>query len=625
MSAVALLAATAVLAVLAAWGKPALTFGVLLATVLLVPATVLLPGTPSAVVTVPRVVELAAVVGTVLATRRSPSTDRRPWPLVLFVLIAYLAVTAVTGVGLADTLTPPVPAAYAWVGLGEQAVLLVLALSLARLLTARTVIVLAAALAAGTVLVGLLEAATGTSWSRLVFHAVRSQLGSVQAQPLEHRQGHLRIRGAADFALEYGWMLVALLPLTAAAAVAAARRGRRVRAAAASLVAVALGWCCYLSRTRSSLAAFLVVAVVLAVVFVPRRRAGYLLIAAGAAVGALAVGPTLAAALSPAAGQGSIDVRLERLPQVLALAAHRPLQGIGLTGIQRLGIAGYDSSFVRAYVETGALASVLLTLTLLAAVAAAGRGLIGRPLLRLDSDDRLLAMAVTLSLLALVLSATTFDAFSVLGSTRLFWLLCGAGVAAADRIRGPARLPSVTAALTVPRVALVLLAVGAGFAVRAAAPTHVAAEAVFATLDLRTEVHDDPPGMGRTLVTTTCHAATDIAQLDQPWRTTRCAEAGPPGWGRLRVEAGTRSELAGALQAIAQTAHALPGLQSLRMSPAAVGAVAGKPAAAEVAPAVLGLLAAFGAVVVRARGEQRVLRRNPAGRAARPGQAAAAR
>ena len=605
MSAAALLLLTVVLAALAALGRPSLTFGVLLGTVLLLPATILVPSSPSAILTVPRVVELGAIVGVVVAYRRRPLPRRPAWPLVVFVLMAYLAVAAVTGIGLADRLTAPVPAAYAWVGLAEQVVLLVVGMLLVVRIDPARLLLIVAGLAGVACLVGSVEAATGSSWARLVFHGVPSQLSSVQAQLLEHRQGHLRVRGAADFALEYGWFVAALVPFAAAAAAAAARRGRRLVATAAVLLAVALVGVCYLTRTRSALAAVLCIAAVLGVALAPRTRSSLIIGLGILAVTGLAAGPTLASALSPSAGQGSIDVRLARLPQVLSLAADRPLRGIGLTGIQRLGIAGFDSSFVRAYVETGAVASVLLALALLTSLVTVGRGLLVRARLRLGGDDALLALASLTALVALLASASSFDTFGVLGSTRLFWLLCAVGVVAAERLRGPARLPSLRATATVPRLALVVAAIGAGFVVRAATPTHVADTAVFATLDVATEAVADPPGMGRTFVTTVCDAASEIAQPGQSWRVTRCGESGPPGWGTLRVEAGSRAQTQDALVQIARAVYQIPGLQHLRIGRSALGPQTGRPAPAEVAPAVFGVLAAFAVLILPGSDDRR--------------------
>src|SRR5689334_4331862 len=99
------LAALAALVLLAAHGRPLVTLSVLAFTVLLVPATMPIPGSPTAVLTGSRLVELACVVGVLRAPRTAP---RERLPLTLLPLLVYAGVAAVTGVAYASTHIDPV-------------------------------------------------------------------------------------------------------------------------------------------------------------------------------------------------------------------------------------------------------------------------------------------------------------------------------------------------------------------------------------------------------------------------------------------------------------------------------------------------------------------------------------
>jgi len=321
---VALVAALAAMAVI---GKPPAKLAALLVALLLIPSTLLFPGAPSGVITASRVVEVAAAVGIGRSLRRG---DRQsaPAPPVLFVLLVYLGVTAVTGVALADSRTDTVPAAYLWLDQAEQPLLLVFGLFLGRRLRATTVLRAVAGVTAAAAGIGVVEAITGGSWARLLFRAEPGQLSTSFAGPLELRAGATRVRGAAEFALAYGWVMTALAALLIVAVATMHLHKRRTATTVTTLVLAAAIATVYLTRTRTALAGLIVVAVVEIVRLQARRPflVAVTAVAAGAAL--LVIGPSLLNHLSPAVDRGSIDVRVERLPDVLGHHASRPTRRV---------------------------------------------------------------------------------------------------------------------------------------------------------------------------------------------------------------------------------------------------------------------------------------------------------
>ncbi len=577
---------TGALALVALSGTARTALAVLLATSVLLPASLVLPGSPTALLTVPRVIEAAALLG-VLLHRAAPVRPAPRAPVVVVPLLAYLAVTALTGVGWAPHPVDPVAAAYLWVGQAEQLLVLVLVLVLARQVRSRVILCQVAVVAAIAAGIYLLEVATGQSFARLLFRASPDQLGSVPASVLERRDGALRVRGAADFALEGGWLLAATVPLVCVWAADLARRGRRTAAALAVGLVPLLVFAVFLTRSRSATAVALLVAAGLLLVLAPRRPASLL---AGIAVvfGAAAVlGPVVVDAFTNQASSGSAQVRLERLPEVLGLASDRPLLGVGLTGIGQVGFAGVDSSYVQVYVEAGAIAVALLTVALIALLVAVLRGL-WLPRRAGSDDDRLLALGAGAALVTLVVAAAAFDLFTA-GSFRLFWWIGAVGLVAAERL-GAVPVRRTPRVLVSPlRWALVLVAVAGAVVVRLAVPTHAATEVVFATMDPRTEAADGPVGLGRQLVRSLCGVARQV-DLAGGAHAASCVEKGPPGWGVLRVEAPHAFATGLGVRTILTSTESVPALRFVRVSSTADSPAVGVPNAVRVAPAVVGVL-----------------------------------
>ena len=70
------------------------------------------------------------------------------------------------------------------------------------------------------VLIGFIERLTKFSWGEFFFeHVPASYIPSIAPGTLSVRGAAVRSQGAAQFALEYGWVLAMLLPLTVAATI----------------------------------------------------------------------------------------------------------------------------------------------------------------------------------------------------------------------------------------------------------------------------------------------------------------------------------------------------------------------------------------------------------------------
>jgi hypothetical protein len=592
---VVVLAALAGLVLLAAHGRPLITLSVLTATVLLVPATMVLPGSPVAALTGSRLVELACVVGALRAPRRQGGVRV---PLTLLPLVVYAGVALVTGVAFASTQVDPVSATYAWFGTGEMVLVVLLALSLARRLPASQLLVVLAVAGVVTALVGLGEWLTRESWARYVLRAAQPGVGGVPAQPLEHRSGDVRVRGATEFALAYGWLMAALVPVVVAATLVKARIGVVMRVLVVAGVPAVLA-AVFLSRGRSPLLAALVLLAAVLALLVPRRPAFLLLLGVLVLGSAVWLGPDVVHRLSPSVDQGSVDIRVHRLPHVLDLAAANPFRGTGLTGIQVFGTGFVDSSYLQVYVESGVLAVVLFVIALVAPLVSVLRGvLLGR-----GGDDWLLAMATFGGMSALVVGAAFFDAFTTLSSTRLFWLLVGVALVAAERCIDPVERPGWRQVLQPARLALVLAAIGVGLVARALWPGHATATALIQTVDTKTAMLSQPAGLSRTLDTTVCQAAREGIDPAYAWHVSTCEELATPGWVRVAVTAHDRPAASTGLTQLTTSLKAYPGLAGIQQSTGTRGAVFGIPTVARTAPVTLGI--AVGALVLLLPGRRR--------------------
>ncbi len=538
-------------------------FGLLATTVVLLPADLDLPDVDLPLVTPTRVVVLLVAAGLLL--RHRGVFGATP---VHLAGAAFAVTTLITGVVLAPPGVRTRDAALDWVSLLEPLAVFVVALAALRvadegdgaLRVLRRITVLAVVLA-------LLERSSGISWGQL--------LGS-SAGPLEMRAGETRVRVGSELALAFAWTLAALLP---AALAASPRRSLTQAAVLTGCLLAAL-----FSYSRTAPLAF--AAGIGLVVLGNRDRR----LAIGAATAVAAVGavfltvPAVAARFTAEVDLGAIAVRSERLPVLLEAAAQRPLQGLGLSGTNALGIPTTDNSFVLAYVETGVLGAVLLLLAVGCGLVCAGRGLLGPP-----GPNRASCAAAVAGAGVLVLGGAVFDALQIRGTADLLWLLLAVGVAASERSAGRQELLRPWRDVPAVRGALVAAALVTGLVVAYAWPSHIASTVVFETLPPGRLASDttDPVDEGRRLVATTCAVAEQYATRNDVRVDCRDLN-GAAGEGELRVQAGELEPVARALVEIEQIVRDRTRVTALRFRLASPPAK-GTPSLVRTAPAWLPL------------------------------------
>lgn len=415
-------------------------FLVLVAGEVLIPATLVVPNDGVSALTVERLILLGVAANLVVRRQRGelpaglarPGRTHAAWA-------GWLLVAVVTGGLLA---TPGVPLDGTWrslLGIFEQFAFFAVALACARVLDDHTILRTLGGVLVVSAGIGILEHVTRASFGHFLFAGVPSQQATDAAAPLQPHGGGVRVRAGAEFALQFAWISAALLP----ALLVAPLRRRRTGGPPG---AFALGWrfvavlavlaAVYWSYTRSVLAAGVVIAVVLAVGVWDRRAGlpalGVLL--AGAAVGLGVASVRAHFALDLSASTGPTGIRLQRLPIVLSVASATPWHGIGLAGLNSVGIPTTDSTWLRVYAETGTLGLAALLVVLGTGLAAAARGLLAP-----SAAARALPAAAVAGMCCLLVSAFAFDTFTLENSGLLYWLLAAVAIASAERSLGPAR------------------------------------------------------------------------------------------------------------------------------------------------------------------------------------------
>lgn len=503
MSALLLAAATLAAMVAVGWLPLPRAFGVTAATFLLVPSSLVLPNPLTPAFTVTRLVLLAFVAGLIRRTRRGEmSSDVWRPGLVHLLAGGYLAIALIDGVALAPGTVVFTTAALDWLNALDQMVCLLAGLAVFRHLRrageSRFVMQALGAALMASVLIGIGEHVTGGSWSQLLFSAQKSQKSVDAARDLISRDGERRIRGAAQYAIEYGWVCAMLIPPLLAGILRWGRRRAWLVLPALGLVVLAIFW----SFTRTALPAAALGMVVLGIASRDRR---FVAVAVGAlAVGVVAVvaDPHLLTMLSPSADQGSIDVRAQRLPVVWQAVSSRPVTGLGYSGLDYYGVTTTDSSWLLQYAELGVLGLGALIALLGTVLGRCVRGLTAT-----DRDARLTCAVAVASLTVAIAGGFAYDSLSVLSTSRLIWLLAAVGLAAAESV--PQRVAGPQVASRWLRVPAALAAAGATAAVAtvalAAWPRTTVIRAQFEALPASEESGNyDNVDEGRQLISTAC-------------------------------------------------------------------------------------------------------------------------
>lgn len=555
--------------------------------IVLVPATLVVPNGVSFVPTFHRVVLWSLLAGVVVAVGRDrlPSRTLRLTPVHLLAAVVVV-VTLIVGIGVGLPLASFRHAAVSWLRVLDHLVVFVAVAAVVRatpdLRRVRWIIAIAVLLAAG---IGVTEHLTRASWGQWLFGDLASQRATDAASSLGVRAGNVRVRGAAEFALEYGWVLVALLPMVTVALGDLRGRWRWTAPFAVALPVAAVFW----SYSRTPLWALLPTLAVAAVLVRIRWHAATVGAAiAIAAVTVLAV-PAVIAGHDLEVDEGSIDVRSERLPEILEVAAERPFVGMGFGSLEELGYPTTDSSYLLLYAEVGAAGLAVVVVTLLLALVYVARGAFATP-----SDAQRTAGAAAAGMVALLAGAAAYDTFQVQMSATVFWVLAAVGLVAAERAAAPIRWspwPWRT------RLALPVAGTVLGAVVVLVTPAVHVGNFMFVTLptELETKRHTQDH-IGRRLVGSVCDVVRGTGGTIGGARVDCSAESSAEGVGRLHVVAARADRVPDAIAQLTAGIVDVVGIESFRVYPHAE-IVESLPTAARTAPAWLGI-AGLGAVLL---------------------------
>lgn len=427
-------AITAVGVILTLFAPLEVAFATVLAAWLLVPGGLVLPGALHVIMLVDRIVLYAFAVRLVVRARQPGA----PPPSAYRLTPVHFAVVAVVVVGLVDgVLVAPGSIHFnldQWLLQFDLLVLFVSALAVIRTIGAWRVVRLMVLFASIAVGIGVIERITGHGWAHYLSEHIPAAYQNFTNDLLLTRGGAVRAQGAAQFALEFGWVLVMLLPLVTMAVLTWQARARHWLAGRQLLLVlpVAAAVCVVLTGSRSAEVAVGAAVVLLVVVLrAPRRLTVGAAVAGVVVVAIVLISPSVLGSpfTAAAAHVNSTEVRLQHIPDVLALTVHRPFAGLGYTGLSS-AFGGTDDSYILLYGQQGMIGVVTWGALLLTALAQAAR------LLRAPrgSDLRNLGAAVFLGIVAVAVAGGFYDLVATVESPWSLILLAALAAALAEQL-----------------------------------------------------------------------------------------------------------------------------------------------------------------------------------------------
>jgi hypothetical protein len=365
------------------------------------------------------------------------------------------------------------------------------------------------------------------------------------------------VRASGEFALSYAWVAVMLLPVATLVALRMSmRRVIQFGVPLVGLLLLAIFW----TYSRSAAAAVPAVFILLAIAVRDRRS---MVIGGLTALGALvlyAADPTIHHHLSLSTDQGSVGIRFQRLPPILAAVSHHPYLGLGLGGLQSISVTTTDNFYLSAYAETGAVGAAVLV-----AVCATGLAQLARGMVVADSVRRRVVAASFLGFVAFLVSGLFDDALLLGQPSQIAMLLLALGTAAAEPELGFLRMPS----WSTPRI-VALTAAGAliGLVAYIAAPVVSSQERTFTTVSPLGTVYSGGIGVGPSLIKTICDIA-DGVRTTLPHTHVDCRDNYTgPGLGTLRIETPSTSQTLRAYTAVKSAADRVYYLADFQAIPA---------------------------------------------------------
>lgn len=465
----------------------------LLSITLLIPGTVLAPGSFSGHTTIHRIVLGIFVLNIVrkIALRQIPASVLRPTRLTI-ALAAWVVVTFTIGVALADPAISVGFSTFLWIFVLDHGVFFYFVVAAIRAIDdpwwfARTLTGLMV-VSAG---IAVYEHYAGVSVARWLSKLIRGS-GYLGVPALSTRGGEVRSQAGFDFPLAYAWSATALLPLVI---VVATRARRWIVRFAPALVVLSVAW----TYTRSAYVGVAAAGLLLLLTSGFDRRIAGFVTAGIVVVGlAIAVTPVLDRTFSSPEVSGSTEVREERFPLVLSSAAEHPYFGRGLSSVSEQGIRTTDSSFLLVYAEMGVVGLAGLVLLMLVTVCFVA------PAIRAPPPDRLLGAAAFCGVVLVVVSGAFLDVFNVSGSARAFWAMAALGVVVGER--AGVRWPVPRGWRLLSRAWILAVTVAAGFLLIANTAPRASMVMRFTTRSATFETVSNGPApfIGTMLVNTTC-------------------------------------------------------------------------------------------------------------------------
>ena len=593
---------------LALWAPLEVAFGAVLGAWMLVPAGLILPGLLH-IFLVDRIVLGAFALRLLLRSGRAGEPTGpayRPTPLHLalavMLLVGYLDGSVLAPGSLHNNLV-------VWLTTLDTAVFFVLALAVLRTIGIWRVLRPLAAVVTVAAGIGVVERLTGHGWAAYLAEHVPAAYQSSFIFPLATRGASFRAQGASEFALEFGWVLAVLVPIVAVAVSSWIDRNRSWGGRRQLLLAIpaAAVLALLFSASRSAEIGVAVGAVLVVVAAGAPRRLTLGVVAAGVVV-------LLVAALAPslitrpftaAAHTNSIQSRLDRLPILFSLTAHRPFVGSGYTGYSTV-LIGADDSYALTYVQLGVVGLLSWGAVLVTSFAVALRTL--RAPVR--SSTRVLGAACAVGILGVAVAAAGYD---LTFTEQSMWALALLGACAV--VLGERLAPRARARRSWARTALPVVGAAVGAAVLFVAPLS-SSRTYTVYLVSPSQLPAMDPGLvqwtAEQLAPTICAYLTTPPRL-APGSDVRCSRPGLVSTSTWQAEIQLRIGATSPAAVEAEARRALGLFERLRYpTVAADGPVqTGKPAWAVTAPvsgAAAGLLAAWAVPPLRRRRRAEALR-----------------
>jgi hypothetical protein len=505
------------------YSRPTAVLGLLITSTMLIPATLVAPHMLTAYATVNHVLIGAAAVR--LATMAKVGGWNRLFRATpLHLALALLVVTWTTnGLAFAPPGGIPTVGLQRLINLAFVAGFYLVMLAFCRWIdnprfVVKTILV-TFGISAG---VAVLEHLTKQSYGEHLFNLAGEGGSTTASHVLESRGGHLRVRSSAEFALGYAWVAIMVLPFVTIYLLRA-KRWMTLSIPLILLTFAAIYW----TYARSAAAAIPVVFILLAILLLERRAVLLASSSVLVAVGLFFFDSAIRHHLSLKTDQGSVGVRFQRLPPILDAVSHHAYLGLGIGGLQTIGVPTTDNFYLYAYGDTGAVGAAILLVVCVTALLQSCRGI------RLQDDTRrTIVIGCVLGFAAFLFSGTVDDALLLSQPAELAMLLLAVATATAEPELGRAPMPK----WSFKRIVL-FSAAGAltGLIALLIAPVTVSQERQFATVtpERNTGIYDAVTS-GRLLIATVCQVADDL-QKSMNVHISCLDDYGAAGVGTMRI------------------------------------------------------------------------------------------